>query len=151
MNKKNVISAMDLEIAARLRSIWKRKKKELSLTQEKAAGVLGFSTQGAVSQYLNGKVPLNVENALKFSAMLEVDPVEINPQLEGLLRHVRNGSPAVMEVDRKLTPEQQELLDIFATLPDKESQRFLAEMKARKAHFMAMYEEMHKKIHGKAS
>lgn len=113
--------------------------------------MLGFSTQGAVSQYLNGKVPLNVENALKFSALLKVDPIEINPDLEVLLRHVRIASPVPIAVDNKLTQEQQELLDIFSTLPDEEAKRFLSEMKARRAHFLAVYAEMHKKLHGKAS
>lgn len=140
-----------MQIASRLKAIWERKKAELSLTQEKAAGMLGFNTQGAVSQYLNGRVPLNVENTLKFSALLGVEPEEINPDLADLLRHVRRGSAAIEPSTSQLTPEQKELLRVFNTLPKAEADRFLAEMKTRSAHFMAMYEEMHKKLHGKAS
>lgn len=150
MSKKNVITEEDIQIASRLKSLWNKKKDELSLTQEKAAGLLGFNTQGAVSQYLNGKVPLNVENTLKFSAMLEVDPEEINPELSSLLRHVRKRESQV-EATRSLSPEQEELLHIFDSLPKEEADRVLAELKAKKAHYDAIFEEMLRKRHGKVS
>lgn len=89
MAKKNVITEEDLKIADRLKQIWDRKKDQLGLSQEKAAGILGFSTQAAISQFLNGKTSLNTENILKFSALLDVAPEEINPSIGPLLAHVR--------------------------------------------------------------
>ncbi len=83
----------DIQIAERLRKIWNEKRGQLSLSQEKAAELLGFKTQGAVSQFINAKVPLNTENTLKFAALLEVPAEEINPGLAELLRNIRLHTP----------------------------------------------------------
>ncbi|EOM2314415.1 LexA family protein, partial [Escherichia coli] len=69
------------------------KRKQLSLSQEKAADILGFKTQGAVSQLLNAKIALNTENTLKFAALLQVPAEEINPDLSDLLRSIRTHTP----------------------------------------------------------
>ncbi|EOO9467015.1 helix-turn-helix domain-containing protein, partial [Escherichia coli] len=53
------------EATQRLRAIWDAKKRELKLTQELAAELMGFEAQSAVSHYLNGKAPLNTDAALK--------------------------------------------------------------------------------------
>lgn len=90
MAKKNVITEEDIQVANRLKRIWDAKKGQLGLSQEKAAGILGFSTQAAISQFLNGKAPLNTENILKFSALLKVAPEEINQNIEPLLAHIRH-------------------------------------------------------------
>ncbi|WP_387693065.1 helix-turn-helix domain-containing protein [Photorhabdus sp. RM71S] len=49
-----------------------------------------------------------------------------------------------------LTPKQKELLDIYDSLPDEEAERFLREMKAKKAHFDAIFAEMLAKRGSKA-
>ena len=59
--RKKTIDAVEREAAKRLRDIWNEKKVTLRLTQEKAAEVLGFSTQASVSHYLNGTTPLNTD------------------------------------------------------------------------------------------
>ena len=46
----------EIEDAKRLRKLWSEKKEELHLSQVKAARELGYSSQSAVSQYINGKV-----------------------------------------------------------------------------------------------
>ncbi|MFT3758459.1 LexA family transcriptional regulator [Thauera sp.] len=61
--------------AARLKQIFEAKKKGLGLTQESLAARCGWESQGSVSQYLNGKIPLNPTAALKFSQHLH-EPVE---------------------------------------------------------------------------
>ncbi|EPW0502052.1 helix-turn-helix domain-containing protein, partial [Escherichia coli] len=81
MTKKITITDKDIQNAERLRKIWDEKRKQLSLSQEKAADILGFKTQGAVSQLLNAKIALNTENTLKFAALLQVPAEEINPDL----------------------------------------------------------------------
>lgn len=68
------------EDARRLRVIWQQRKDELHLSQVKAAKELGYSSQGAVSQYLNGKVGLNFHTAAKFAKLLRVSVAEISPR-----------------------------------------------------------------------
>ncbi|EOD4081041.1 hypothetical protein ACOHX9_000099 [Yersinia enterocolitica] len=45
----------------------------------------------------------------------------------------------------EITPDEEEVLELFRGLPDDEAKRFKNEMKARKAHFDAIFEEMLKK------
>jgi len=75
--------------AQRLSKIWAAKKDALGLSQEKAAAIMGFKTQAAISQFLNGKVPVNIENVLKFAALLKVAPEEIDPSVGPLLEPIR--------------------------------------------------------------
>ncbi|ELQ2991774.1 LexA family transcriptional repressor, partial [Escherichia coli] len=42
MTKKITITDKDIQNAERLRKIWDEKRKQLSLSQEKAADILGF-------------------------------------------------------------------------------------------------------------
>lgn len=74
----------ELELSKRLRMIWDRKKKALSLSQEKAAEMYGC-TQGNISQYLGGKIPLNTDAIYKFASILEVSPKEIDPAMDSRL------------------------------------------------------------------
>ncbi|NRR28865.1 LexA family transcriptional regulator [Oxalobacteraceae bacterium] len=61
---------------------WQTARKEIGApaSQEVAAGLLGFN-QSALSQYLNGKIPLNVEAAIKFSALLGCAVGDFSPSL----------------------------------------------------------------------
>lgn len=56
-----------------------------NLTQEGIAYACGWKTQGAVHQYMNGLIPLNLEALLKFSAALGVAPESISPSLAKML------------------------------------------------------------------
>lgn len=86
------MSAADLEAGTRLRKLWDEKAKGLELTQEKAGDKMEIS-QGAVSQYLNSKIPLNLTAVIQFAKMLEVNPREIRTDLAGL-----NDEPATVKV-----------------------------------------------------
>lgn len=70
----------DIAAARRLRSIWDKRRTELELTQEKAADLLGW-TQGAVSHYLNGKIPLGLPAVFKWAALLRTSPYAIRPEI----------------------------------------------------------------------
>lgn len=83
--KRKPLSDADRQAAANLKEIWGAKKDALKLTQDKAAELLGFATQGAVSHYLNGRTPLNTDAVLKFAALLDVSPTAIRPDLESML------------------------------------------------------------------
>jgi SOS-response transcriptional repressor LexA len=78
------LAAWQLEDSDRLRSIFKRKRAELKLTQEKLAAELGDGvTQGAVSHFMNGRTALSIQAATVFARMLQVPIAEFSPTLAG--------------------------------------------------------------------
>lgn len=79
------LSAAEQEDAKRLKQIWVNKKDALNLSQVRAAKELGYNSQGAISQYLNGKVGLNFHAAAKFAKLLRVGINEISPRFAPLV------------------------------------------------------------------
>lgn len=80
--------------AARLKAVYTAKKRELSLTQEGLAAACGWESQGTVSQYFNGKIPLNIDAAVKFARVLKVSVSEFSPQLASDLAKLHDpGAP----------------------------------------------------------
>lgn len=75
----------EAEDAKRLRDIWAQRKDELHLSQVKAAKALGYNSQGAISQYLNGKVGLNFAATAKFAKLLRVQIEDISPRFGKLV------------------------------------------------------------------
>lgn len=70
------------EDAARLKAVFERtKESNPSVTQESVAAACGWKTQGTVSQYINGKIPLNLSALFKFCDVFSVQPEEISPSL----------------------------------------------------------------------
>jgi phage repressor protein C with HTH and peptisase S24 domain len=68
--------------AERLKAIYlQRKKANPALTQEAIAETAGWGTQSVVSQYLNGRIPLNLPALLKFASILDFDPAEVSSRL----------------------------------------------------------------------
>lgn len=53
-----------------------------SLTQANLAYEFGYSTQSAISQYLNGKVPLNVDASIKFADKLGCRVSDFSPSIQ---------------------------------------------------------------------
>ena len=80
MSKRRELTPDELEWAARLKAEWNALKGELGLTQEIAATRMEI-TQGAVGQYLNGRIPLNDSAAMKFADLLGVDVGKVKPPL----------------------------------------------------------------------
>ena len=74
--KEQEIKALD-----RLNQLYRDKKKKDGLNQTKLAELMGIKQQSAISQYLLGKIPLNVISVLNFAQALEVSPLEIYPEL----------------------------------------------------------------------
>lgn len=72
--------------AARLSNLWLLFKDNTpGATQEKLAAECGWKTQGAVSQYLRGQIPLNLPALLKFAKALHCEPEHISPTLAAQL------------------------------------------------------------------
>jgi len=84
--KRRALRQDELADAQRLQAIWALKKDDLDLTQESIALRCGWKTQGAFSQYLLGKIRLNLEALIKISEALHVSPEEISPRLAERLR-----------------------------------------------------------------
>jgi len=84
----------EIEDAKRLKEIWKNKKDQMHLSQVKAAHELGYNSQGAISQYLNGKVALNLAAVAKFANLLKVNVGDISPRYARL---VRDPTPTPLE------------------------------------------------------
>ncbi|HIE5924938.1 TPA: LexA family transcriptional regulator [Stenotrophomonas maltophilia] len=70
----------DEAAAAKLKAEWTARARRLGLTQEKMADELGI-TQGAVSQYLNGRIPMNYRTLKAFSAALGIEDTDIRDDL----------------------------------------------------------------------
>ncbi|EFE9119725.1 helix-turn-helix transcriptional regulator [Escherichia coli :H19] len=146
--KRKSLSEIDLQAAQRLKQIWIEKKTKLGLTQERAAEILGFSTQGAVSHYLNGQTPLNLEAVIKFAGLLQVPPESIRPDMSELLKIVRMypqellqenvvGLPAEEEQSDKsfpfdVEPMERDLIQTFRAFPKADKEKMLKEMKEKK-------------------
>lgn len=79
------LSPEQLAQAERLKALfkeWQTSRKEAGLpsSQESAAELLGFG-QSALTQYLNGKIPLNVDAGVKFAELLGVSISKFSPSL----------------------------------------------------------------------
>lgn len=78
-SEKNTHSA---EEAARLMAIYKaRKSADPSLNQEKVAHDCGWASQSVVSQYMTGKIPLNISALMSLSRALNFPPEAVSPRL----------------------------------------------------------------------
>ncbi|MCC7005490.1 MAG: LexA family transcriptional regulator [Ottowia sp.] len=86
MTTTKLLTQHQIEDARRLRELFNAARAhDRSLTQEKLAFICGWKTQGAVSQYFLGKIPLNLEALLRFSKALHTSPDAISPTLAELL------------------------------------------------------------------
>lgn len=79
-NKQAIVTPADKQAAARLKAIWDERRRDLGLTQETAGAKMGMN-QSAVSQYLNGRIPIGLEALIKWSDLLGCDPKEIRSDI----------------------------------------------------------------------
>ena len=78
----------DLPLPVRnLRKIWDTKKVQMRFTQVEAAKELGWS-QGAISHYLNNITELRAPAIVKLANFLDIDPRDIDPDIESSLPSV---------------------------------------------------------------
>lgn len=81
MKNRRALTTAELDAAARLRSAFLARKRAEGLTQERLAFECGWRQQSAASQYITGKIPLNLDALLKLSVALKVQPADIYPEL----------------------------------------------------------------------
>lgn len=84
MVKRRELTAEELQVAQRAKSLWLEKKRSEGLTQEDANNALGWS-QSAFGQYINGRIPFNLEALIKISGFLGVRPADLDPKIHDLL------------------------------------------------------------------
>ncbi|HGJ5854910.1 MAG TPA: helix-turn-helix domain-containing protein [Arsenophonus nasoniae] len=146
MKKNRTITDEDLLAAKKLKQIWDKNKKELGLTQDKAAELLGFSTQATVSHYLTGKLALGVEAVLRFASLLKVRPEEIRPDMADLFSSIRNLPASDMNdcyiEKNRLTKKQKLLIDLYNDLPESEAEKIINLMKSKKKYFEKIMKEL---------
>ncbi|ADW76535.1 helix-turn-helix domain protein (plasmid) [Rahnella aceris] len=143
---KRKLTDEDLAAAKRLKAIWTSKRAALGLTQEKAADLLGFNTQGAVSHYLNGVTPLNTDTVIKFSMLLMVKPEDIKPELAEILSYVRKSpSPEGAQENSSLSAlssQHRELIRLFDKMPESEKIHLLNQLDAKAKDYDRLLEEL---------
>lgn len=80
--KPSVPDEVRIEEAHRLKLKYQTAKRaNPGLSQEKVADLCGWSGQSVVSQYMNGKIALNLSALLKFAHVLQFDPKEVSSRL----------------------------------------------------------------------
>jgi|GEM_PF-2255934 len=82
---RRVLTQEEMQETKCLKKIWEAKKNKLHLTQEKAAKAFGYANQTAVSQYLNGRIALNLETVMRFCALLDCNIEEVSPRFYKML------------------------------------------------------------------
>lgn len=145
--KRKSMSEQDLEAARRLKALWNSRKADLDLTQDKAAELLGFGTQGAVSHYLNGKTPLNIEAVIKFAGLLQVAPEFIRPDLIDMFRVIRQYSPDAdplppQPIAPQLTEKQRKMVELADDLPDSEAEQIIRDMEQKRDYYRRKVQEL---------
>lgn len=111
--------------AKRLNALWLRQKRALGLTQEQVAADCGWNTQAAFSQYLLGRIPLNLKAALKISAALQVNVYDFSPRLAMLL-------PAT-------SFDAKEAHDRYLVVPEEKS-----EQESKRIAWSRLFDELHR-------
>lgn len=85
----------DIRAAKKLREVWTQRARERGLTQDVMAERMDIS-QGAVSQYLNGKIPMNFRVLAEFCEALGIETTDIRtdlPEQRYTIRKVSEASP----------------------------------------------------------
>src|SRR5262245_38280941 len=120
------LTPMQLSDAARLKSLYERWKERRRTngepsSQETVAAMLGINSQSTVSQYVNGKIPLNPKALVKFAELLEVPPEDISPALvleiekiAGAVPEARIATPTDAEFNSGFAPIRQVVFKISA-------------------------------------
>lgn len=94
--KKKSLAPDRIEECNALKAIFWAKRRELNLTQDKAAEALGMN-QGSFSHYLNGRNALNVEFAAKVARLLGVPVSDFSPRLAQIIEQMGEANASLSE------------------------------------------------------
>ncbi|WP_038277831.1 LexA family protein [Zymobacter palmae] len=98
--KRTELTPEQLTEAKRLKEIYSQRKAEAKargdrLTQEDIAEACGWTGQSAVSQYMNGRIALNLDALVKLSRALSFDPIDVSKRLA---RHIPQPNQRNVEI-----------------------------------------------------
>ncbi|MEC8917145.1 MAG: XRE family transcriptional regulator [Pseudomonadota bacterium] len=84
--KRTPLTPEQIEEAKRLKAIFEQRKAEArdrgeKITQADVAELCGWKEQSAVSQYMNGRIALNLDALLKFQQALKFEANQVSPRL----------------------------------------------------------------------
>jgi len=111
MAKRKPLEPWQKEDAMRLKALWEDFSRRTKLKQEDVLEHFGF-TQGAFSQYINGRLPLNLETLLNFAHLMKCRVSEVSPTLSALLYRWVNDAErnAFIQIEQCLGIEDINLL-----------------------------------------
>ncbi len=81
MTTNRNITEADIAASMRLKAAWNDFRGREGRTQGWLADEMGFSAQGTVSNYMNGRRAIGLEVLVKMCSILKVDPAMIYPDL----------------------------------------------------------------------
>ena len=83
------------------------------LSQATLADELGYATQSAVSQYLNGKVPLNVDASIRFATRFGCSVSDFSPSIQEEIDRIANFATHTKQ-DARFTESRSALEVLYA-------------------------------------
>lgn len=86
--KKRQLTAEEQQECAALKEIYRQRKAETGITQEKLANELGMN-QGSLSHYLNGRNAINLSFALDIAPLLGVPVSSFSPRIAAQVQKLR--------------------------------------------------------------
>ena len=114
MATRRELTAEELADTQRLKRLWKNNAPKLGLTQAVASKEFGFANQSAISQYLNGRIPLNMQTASKFASLLKVPLGAISPAHAS---HASSSSPLLNDMKKAFkTGDNCELIAVSKSM-----------------------------------
>lgn len=135
-DKKAKPTQADRQAATKLKKIWQKLPADKKPTQEQLANrmqdVLGTGSQSAVSQYMNGQIPLNLNAVLFFADELGCQPQDIRDDLPQLsqAQAARPRSRAPAPQPRK--PDEEDLNATWLEFPAELKAQLIATVQAAK-------------------
>lgn len=132
------ITEGDRQAADNLKRLWDEVKTKRPITQEIAALEMGMS-QGAVSQFMLGKVPLGLKATLKFAAFLGVAPEQIRPDFPELAGIQLNPNSMDSLISDLPISDQQQVLDFIEYRVEKSEGLIASEKMSR---YVTMIEKL---------
>ena len=101
----------EIDCAERAKALLEAAKRERGLTQEGVAESIGM-TQGALGQYLNGPVVINLRFLLKFSKAIGCAPNQIDTE-EQIFDLFDSDEKEIISLFRAADPEERKALRRF--------------------------------------
>ena len=93
------------EDAQRLRRVYDQKARDMGTSQALIAKEFGFANPSAVSQYLCGRIPLNLNAVTKFAHYFDVPLKTISPRFAAAVENSSEQSPILQALG--LTPNSE--------------------------------------------